>query len=161
MLQFQDTCEVYYDTPKLEYTYTSIYGFYEKQNGTINGKNWYRNSGNTIWWEYPLVERNSTLFLVDGYGMWFLGNKTKNSNASSYGYAHTDLVDNGTDIQTVDWRLISEDTKNDIWNYAGKKLKIRCEFQQRRSKYPPFQNSATYILPRLDCNKRYCFMGEG
>ena len=76
----------------------------------------------------------------------FLGNKTKNSNATSYGYAHTDLVDNGTDIQTVDWRLISEDTKNDIWNYAGKKLKIRCEFQQRRSKYPPFQNSATYIL---------------
>ena len=118
MLLFQDTCEVYYDTPKLEYTDSSIYGFYEKQNGTINGKNWYRNSGNTIWWEYPLVEMNSTLSLfVDGYGMWILGNKTKNSNASTYGYgAHTDLVDNGTDIQTVEWRLISEDTKyDDIW----------------------------------------------
>ena len=87
------------------------------------------------------MERNSTLFPVGGYGMWFLGNKTKNSNASSYGYAHTDLVDNGTDIQTVEWRLISEDTKyDDIWNYAGKKLKIRCEYQQRR-KYQ-FKNSA-------------------
>lgn len=141
MLLFQDTCEVYYDTPKLEYTDASIYGFYEKQNGTINGKNWYRNSGNTIWWEDQPIW-NSTLFLVDGYGMWFLGNKTKNSNATSYGYAaHTDLVDNGTDIQTVEWRLISEDTKNDdIWNYAGKKLKIRCKYQQRR-KYQ-FKNSA-------------------
>ena len=141
MLLFQDTCEVYYDTPKLEYTDSSIYGFYEKQNGTINGKNWYRNSGNTIWWEDQPIW-NSTLFLVDGYGMWFLGNKTKNSNATSYGYAaHTDLVDNGTDIQTVEWRLISEDTKNDdIWNYAGKKLKIRCKYQQRR-KYQ-FKNSA-------------------
>ena len=133
MLLFQDTCEVYYDTPKLEYTDSSIYGFYEKQNGTINGKNWYRNSGNTIWWEDQPIW-NSTLFLVDGYGMWFLGNKTKNSNATSYGYAaHTDLVDNGTDIQTVEWRLITEDTKNDEhWNYAGKKLKIRCKYQQRR-----------------------------
>ena len=141
MLLFQDTCEVYYDTPKLDYTDSSIYGFYEKQNGTINGKNWYRNSGNTIWWEDQPIW-NSTLFLVDGYGMWFLGNKTKNSNATSYGYAaHTDLVDNGTDIQTVEWRLISEDTKNDdIWNYAGKKLKIRCKYQQRR-KYQ-YKNSA-------------------
>ena len=149
MLSFQDTCEVYYDTPKLEYTDANIYGFYEKQNGTINGKNWYRRNAKTIWWEWY----NSTLFL-DGYGMWFLGNMTKNSNSSVLFFnAYTDIVDNGTDLQSVNWRLATAETKNvDSWNYAGKKLKIRCKYQQRR-KYQ-FQNSAN-IIYYLDCNRRY------
>ena len=152
MLLFQDTCEVYYDTPKLEYTDANIYGFYEKQNGTMNGKNWYRNSANTIWWEYQyhLVEINSTL---NEYGMWFLGNHTKNSNASVFSFvAHTDIVENGTDLQSVDWKLATaEDTKNDdTLNYAGEKLKIRCKYQQRR-KYQ-FKDSANiYYLCLGSC----------
>ena len=135
---FQDTCEVYYDTPKLEYTDASIYGFYEKQNGTINDRNWYKNGGNTIWWEWY----NSNITLLDddedGYGRWILGNKTKHSLTNIalepvYFVAHTDLLDNGTDLQSADWRLTTEDTnENDVWNYAGKKLKIRCKYQPRR-----------------------------
>ena len=35
-------------------------------------------------------------------------------------------------MASVDWRLVTEDTNlNDVWNYAGKKLKIRCKYQQR------------------------------
>ena len=146
-------CEVYYDTPKLEYTDASIYGFYEKQNGTMNGKNWYRNGGKTIWWEwynsnttwyhksdgqpYGGSWYNSNTTFLDGYGQWNLGNETKNSilksTAPTYFVAHTDIIDNGTDFQSADWRLATEDINlNDVWNYAGKKLKIRCKYQQRR-----------------------------
>ena len=92
--------------------------------------------------------------------MWFLGNMTKNSNSSVLFFnAYTDIVDNGTDLQSVNWRLATAETKNvDSWNYAGKKLKIRCKYQQRR-KYQ-FQNSAN-IIYYLDCNRRYITILRG
>ena len=50
----EDCCtsiEVYYDTPNIEYSYTSIYGFYEIQYDLINGRFWYKNDGRSIWWD--------------------------------------------------------------------------------------------------------------
>ena len=49
---FSDCCdswEVFYNGP-LEYTHTSIYGFYVRQENLINGRPWYQNDARSIWW---------------------------------------------------------------------------------------------------------------
>ena len=49
---FSDCCdslEVYHNGP-LEYTHSSIYGYYVKQDDFGN-RPWYRNGGRSIWWD--------------------------------------------------------------------------------------------------------------
>ena len=59
---FSDCCdslEVYYNGP-LEYTLNSIYGYYVRQEDLIHGRPWYKNDGESIWWD-------------DKYSDWSIG----------------------------------------------------------------------------------------
>ena len=109
--------EVYYDTPEVEYTYTSIYGFYVQQNNKTNGRNWYRNDGRSIWW--------------DGDDGWKLG-KTIEKGSSS-GFARLD--NDGkclTKIPNQNWRLgPSSHPDYSDWYDAGNKVKVRCGYKPK------------------------------
>ena len=96
----------------MEYSYSSIYGFYEKQDDLINGRTWYKNDGRSIWW--------------DGIDDWKLGKTIVKGSMKGYAY----LENNGTcptNISNPKWKInIGPDQP---WLDAGDSFKIRCQFR--------------------------------
>ena len=105
--------EVYYDTPEMEHTRNSIYGFYVQQNNKTNGRNWYRNDARSIWWD-------------DEFDNWKLGPTT--SKASSSGYAKLD--NDGSCLPKIpnqNWKIFR--IPEDPWISAGNNVKVRCGYK--------------------------------
>ena len=113
-----DTLEVYYGTPTKEYTYTNIYGYYEKQSDNINGRSWYKNSeiGKSIWWWAEPEKHQHT--------SWMIGDTIGRGKAGSFGYLKRSEICL-PNIIGANWKLWDAlDASEPI--DAGAKLKIRC-----------------------------------
>ena len=111
--EYCESLEIYYDTPEIEYTFTSIYGIYGKQTNKTNGKNWYKNGSRAIW--------------RDGNGVWFIGDTER--IGESRGYAQ--LRDDGScRSDSKIWSLWNGAS----WDNAGKKLNVRCSFWPKSGK---------------------------
>ena len=102
---------MYYNGP-LEYTDNSIYGYYVRQQYLINGRSWYKNDGNSIWWN-------------DEYDVWNLGPSTDKGSSAHVAY----LDDYGSCLPKIpnNWKLY--DGYNEY--YAGNKLKVRCGYKPK------------------------------
>ena len=91
---FSDCCdslEVYYNG-LLEYTHTSIYGYYVRQEELIHGRPWYKNGGKSIWWD----GKNDN---------WKLGDTTGKGSSTSYAILDND----GRCLQKIPnqkWKII-------------------------------------------------------
>ena len=64
--------EVFHNGP-LEYTFTSIYGFFVRQENLINGRPWYQNDARSIWW-------------IEETGSWVLGSTTGIGGNSGFAF---------------------------------------------------------------------------
>ena len=108
---FSDCCdsiEVYYTGP-LEYTHTSIYGYYVRQEDLINERPWYKNDGRSIWWD-----SNS----------WSLGKTTTKGGSDSYAYLDND----GRCLPKIPdqkWKLSIDGVEEP----AGNRVNIRCGYR--------------------------------
>ena len=67
---------MYHNGP-LEYTQSSIYGYYVRQQYLINGRPWYKNDGRSIWWD-------------DKFDNWKLGITTEKGSSNSYAFLDND-----------------------------------------------------------------------
>ena len=97
--------EVYYDTPEMEYTVTSIYGFYVQQNNKTNGRDWYRNIARpiAIWWNDDDV--------------WFIGKTTSLGKTQGFAYLRKD----GSclpKISDTNWKLTYDSKSFDDVDYT-------------------------------------------
>ena len=113
---FSDCCdslEVYYSGP-LEYTYSSIYGYYVRQEELIHGRPWYKNDARSIYWD----AKNDD---------WKLGLTTNKGSSSSYAYLDND----GRCLPKIfnqKW-TVAPDGIN--WEEAGNKVKVRCGYKPK------------------------------
>ena len=64
--------EVFHNGP-LEYTFTSIYGFFVRQENLINGRPWYLNGAKSIWW-------------FEEFQFWVLGNTENRGQNLGFGF---------------------------------------------------------------------------
>ena len=122
---FKDNCcdsiEVYYNGT-LKYSYDFIYGYYVRQEDLINGRSWYKNDDNSIWWD----DKNDN---------WMLGKTT--SKGSSNGYAY--LYNDGRCLPKIPnqkWKLWHGSNYfnwiyGSNWIDAGNKVKIRCGYKPK------------------------------
>merc|ERR1712156_1311139 len=102
--------EVYHYDP-LEYTHTSIYGYYVSQEDLINERPWFKNNGKSIWWDTKY---------------WRLGWTNRKGGERS----HAKLYNNEiclTKTSDQEWKLY--DGNN--WSIAGDKLRIRCSYKPK------------------------------
>merc|ERR1712156_284912 len=105
-----DSIEVYHYDP-LEYTHTSIYGYYVRQEDLINERPWFKNNGKSIWWDTKY---------------WRLGWTNRKGGERS----HAKLYNNEiclTKTSDQEWNLY--DGNN--WSIAGDKLRIRCSYKPK------------------------------
>ena len=107
---FSDCCdslEVYYNGP-LEYTHSSIYGYYVRQDDFGN-RPWYRNGGRSIWWDDE---------------SWVLGQTTEIASSSGYAFLDDDDGRCLTNIPNPEWKI----TLNGLsyTSDVGNKFKVRC-----------------------------------
>ena len=105
---------MYYNGP-LEYTYTSIYGYYVRQQNLINGRSWYKNDGRSIW--------------LDGEENYWIFGQTADKGSSS-GYAYLD--NDGRCLPKIPnqkWLIYL--SLEDPWIYAGNKVKVRCGYKPK------------------------------
>ena len=109
--------EVYYDTPEVEYTHTSIYGFYVLQNNKTNGRNWYRNDVRSIWW--------------DGNHRWVIGNTE--DLGGEIGHVKLRKYESCfPEISDTNWELgPSSHPHYSDWYDAGNKVKVRCGYKPK------------------------------
>ena len=105
----QDGIEAYYETETKQYTYASIYGYYELQPGDVNGRPYFKMGTKGLWW--------------DGIHQWRIG---KDSNkGQSIGYAkYTEDVFCPNQLTDPNWRLYDVSD----WKAAGKDLSISCKY---------------------------------
>ena len=103
---------MYYTGP-LEYTYTSIYGYYVRQEDLINGRPWYKNDGRSIWWD-------------DEYDDWKLGKTTSKGTSNGLAYLDNDSICLPK-IPNQNWKIFR--IPEDPWISAGNNVKVRCGYK--------------------------------
>ena len=112
---FSDCCdslEVYYNGP-LEYTLNSIYGYYVRQEDLIHGRPWYKNDGESIWWD-------------DKYSDWSIGDTISKGSSTYAAYLEND----GRCLPKIlnqKWNW--GDGTN--WHEAGNKINVRCGYKPK------------------------------
>ena len=102
----------------MEYTFTSIYGYYYRQENLFNGRSWYKNDGRSIWWD---GEEN----------YWMLGQTTDKGGLDGYAYLDND----GRCLPKIPnqkWKLgPSSHPDHSDWYDAGNKVKVRCGYKPK------------------------------
>ena len=99
----------------MQYTDTSIYGYYVRQESLINGRPWYKNNVQSIWWDD--TDKGSCSI----NHCWRLGVTTK--IAGSFSNAKLDNIGRCLPkIPNQKWKLWNGYN----WNDAGNKVKVRC-----------------------------------
>ena len=107
-----DSVEVYYNG-HLEYNYTSIYGYYVRQEDLIHGRPWYKNDGESIWWD-------------DKYSDWSIGDTISKGSSTYAAYLEND----GRCLPKIlnqKWNW--GDGTN--WHEAGNKINVRCGYKPK------------------------------
>ena len=117
MSEFSECCdslEVYHNGP-LEFTNSSIYGYYVKQKSLSYGVPWFKNGGKSIWWDWDGQRWNLGL-TTEFYG------RLVYPGYISLAYLENDGVGCLPRIDPQIWYLL--DGSNHT--YAGNKVKVRC-----------------------------------
>ena len=105
----QDGIEAYYETETKQYTYASIYGYYELQPGDVNGRPYFKMGTKGLWW--------------DGIHQWRIGKD--NNKGQSIGYAkYTEDVFCPNQLTERHWLLFNGHT---LIN-AGEDLGVNCKY---------------------------------
>ena len=107
---FSDCCDSFelFHIGPLEYTFTSIYGYYVRQKDLIHGRTWYQNNARSIWW-------------FEEFEFWVLGNI--NGTGGSSGFAFLRNIEICLPkISNQQWELF--DGSNFI--EAGDNLIVQC-----------------------------------
>ena len=105
----QDGIEAYYETETKQYTYASIYGYYELQPGDVNGRPYFKMGTKGLWW--------------DGIHQWRIGKDSSKGQSNGFAYYAKDVF---CPHQLTEWNWVIQDGYN--WRYAEKDLGISCKY---------------------------------
>ena len=102
----------------MEYTFTSIYGYYIRQEKLINGRPWYKNDGRSIWWDDK----------TDRWKLFRTGLLPKKVPSASFAYLDNNKGRRCLSLITQEkWKFgASSHPDHSNWYNAGNNLKIRC-----------------------------------
>ena len=104
----QDGLQVYFATETQQYTNGQIYGHYELQSNTVNGRPYFKMGSNGFWW--------------DGIQFWWIGDDIDKGQSIGFAVYNKDVFC-PHQLSEWDWAL-SEGTG---WYSAGNDLGITCK----------------------------------